>query len=244
MIASRDYLDAQKASWDVDERLARLGRVDTVSKNEAEYEERANQDFELVFRGLDHCIGSESTILEIGCGVGRLLSRLLARKTPKLVIGVDISAGMIAHARNALGERDDLILMVNSGADLSLISTQSIDLVVCNDVFIHIHDIDVIRNYLAECKRILKPSGVLRFNVRQMLIGKMFANTPGGLLAKISYATGIRSSLKKSGHPIPGFDGLQFRKHDIRRLLRDAELIGQVDERDDGGRLWCTCRPA
>src|SRR5258708_2264928 len=109
------YLVEQKAFWNVDEATLRLGRVDTISRSEREYEERADRDFAKVFSGVAERIDSDTTILEIGCGVGRLLTRLLQHTAPKLVIGVDISEAMIAHARTALGTRNNVLLTTNSG---------------------------------------------------------------------------------------------------------------------------------
>jgi ubiquinone/menaquinone biosynthesis C-methylase UbiE len=248
-ISEDSYLGAQKAFWDTNEETSRLGRVDTISRTCSEYEERADRDSAIVFAGLEACIDADSRILEIGCGVGRLLSRLLARTAPKLVIGVDISAGMIAHARNALGTREDVLLATNSGQDLEMIASESIDIAFCNDVFIHVHDIDVMRRYLSEVRRVLKPSGVFRFNVRRMVLSTMFSNSPGGLLAKVSYAIGLRSPLKKAKNPVAGFSGLQYRERDMTRLIKEAglEITTLFAEGSNGhqdGRIWCTCRRA
>jgi SAM-dependent methyltransferase len=226
MISSSEYLVAQKAFWDVHERLARFGRVDTLSTSEIEYEARAERDFARVFAGLEHRIDAQST---------------------KLVIGLDISAGMIEQARNALGPREDLILLTNSGADLQMIANESVDLAFCNDVFIHVHDIGVIRQYLDETRRVLKPSGVFRFNVRRMQLARMFSNTPGGLLAKLSYSMGFRSPLRRSENPVAGFDGLHYRARDMTRMVRSsgfkiARLAVHEGEGADGERYWCTCQ--
>lgn len=102
------YLQKQKHFWNVDEQTAKFGRVDTISQTEAEYNRAADEAFETIFS--DVRIDSNSTILEIGCGVGRLLSRLLSRTNPGNVIGIDISDSMIQYARDALGARDNLKL--------------------------------------------------------------------------------------------------------------------------------------
>src|SRR3954447_13905379 len=104
MAADSKYLQEQKNFWDADEETSRFNLVDTVSRTEDEYNRRADQDFEMVFSGVR--IAPDWTILEIGCGVGRLLSRLLSRTNPGKVIGVDICEGMIQHARNTLGARN------------------------------------------------------------------------------------------------------------------------------------------
>jgi 16S rRNA A1518/A1519 N6-dimethyltransferase RsmA/KsgA/DIM1 with predicted DNA glycosylase/AP lyase activity len=54
-----------------------LGRVDTVSRSEQEYEKLADRHIDLVLEGIKP--QPEWTIVELGCGVGRLISRLLQR---------------------------------------------------------------------------------------------------------------------------------------------------------------------
>jgi ubiquinone/menaquinone biosynthesis C-methylase UbiE len=242
------YLQEQKCFWNADEQKSRFGRVDTVSKTEAEYNRAADKDFEKVFS--DVRTDPNSTILEIGCGVGRLLSRLLCRRKTGKVIGVDISDSMIQYARNALGARDDLILAVNSGADLSIIPDGSIDVAYSNDVFIHIDDVEVVGSYFNEVRRVLKPSGLFKFNVRRMELEKMFSNSPGGLLAKVLYTVGAWSPINATGQPSAGFNGIQYRERDLRRLIRTArmDIVTVVHIRaavgpDLHGRIWCTCRP-
>lgn len=243
------YLQEQKKFWDVDEQTSRFGRVDTVSRTEDEYNRLADRDFQLIFS--DVRITPNSTILEIGCGVGRLLIRLLSRTDPGAVIGVDISEGMIRHARDALGTKENLTLAVNSGADLSMVPDRSVDFAYSNDVFIHIHDVTVVSRYLREIQRVLKPTGLFKFNVRRMDLGKMFSNSPGGLLAKLSYVIGAQSPIKRmSGRPISGFSGIQYRERDLRRLVENARMevidlihIQEESGPDKHGRIWCTCRP-
>jgi ubiquinone/menaquinone biosynthesis C-methylase UbiE len=249
MSSDSKYLQKQKKFWDADEKTSRFDLVDSVSRTEDEYNRRADRDFEILFSGVR--ITPNWTILEIGCGVGRLLSRLLSRTNPGKVIGVDISEGMIQHARNALGTRDNLTLAVNSGTDLSMIPDRSVDFAYSYAVFIHIHDIAVVQRYLSEVQRVLRPSGFFKFNVRRMDLVKMFSNSPGGLVAKVSYVIGARSPIKEaSGQTIAGFSGIHYRERDLRHLVKVAgmeitdavhmeEQAGPVNE----GRILCTCRP-
>jgi hypothetical protein len=155
---------------------------------------------------------------------------------------------MIRYARDALGVRDNLILAVNSGADLSIIPDGSIDFAYSNDVFIHIHDAEVVKSYFSEVKRVLKPTGFFKFNVRRMELAKMFSNSPGGLLAKAMHIIGVCSPISARGQPSAGFSGIQYRERDLRRLVRAAGMeIAAVAEIREGagsdmhGRIWCTC---
>jgi len=241
MSTEGDYLQAQRDFWNVDERTARFGRVDTVSHSEEEYEYLAERDIGLVLTGLN--ASRNWIILEIGCGVGRLLSRLILRVQPAKAIGVDIAENMIQYARKALGHLENVELMVNSGADLSMVPDASVDFVYSNDVFIHVHDINVVRSYFREVSRILKPRAFFRFNTRRMDTDHMFSNSPGGLLAKVGYKSGVLSPLSH-GKPNPGFSGIHYRKRDIKKLTTNTGLSLKSIQPIDGPeekKFWCTC---
>ena len=88
----KSYLDKQRQFWNVDPITSKFGRVDTVSADEVEYDRLAETHFEQICSGVE--LRDSSTILEIGCGVGRLLSRM-QRLPHAQLIGVDISSNMI-----------------------------------------------------------------------------------------------------------------------------------------------------
>ena len=114
------YLEAQRRFWNVgDLKTAKFDRVDTRTRLEEEYEKLADEDFALVFAPVT--VIPCWTVLEIGCGVGRLLSRLVLRTPPARAIGVDISQNMIGYASHALREAPNVTLAVNSGADLAMV---------------------------------------------------------------------------------------------------------------------------
>src|SRR4051794_9279947 len=99
MASDSKYLQEQKKFWDADEKTSRFDLIDSVSRTEYEYNRRADQDFEIVVSGVR--ITPNWTVLEIGCGVGRLLSRLLSRANPGKVIGVDnAGTGRPAHRQH------------------------------------------------------------------------------------------------------------------------------------------------
>ncbi|MDX2187058.1 MAG: class I SAM-dependent methyltransferase [Opitutaceae bacterium] len=95
-------------------------------------------------------------ILEIGCGVGRV-GKLLA---PQCIhwIGTDISSGMIGHARKRLEGLDNVTLIELSGVGLREIYSNSLDVVYCTIVFMHLYEWDRY-TYVAEAFRTLRPGG-------------------------------------------------------------------------------------
>jgi ubiquinone/menaquinone biosynthesis C-methylase UbiE/glycosyltransferase involved in cell wall biosynthesis len=116
-----------------------------------------------ILRDIEEYTHPEMTVLEIGCGGGRML-KPLARRFAE-AIGVDISPAMIEHAREMLAGLPNVRLIVNSGSDLKQVGDESVDLAISFIVFQHIPDKDVIRSYLAETYRVLRPGGLFKFQV-------------------------------------------------------------------------------
>ena len=136
----------------------------------------------------------------------RSLSRM-QRLPHAQLIGVDISSNMIDLSRKNLLRDSRLHLFVNSGADLSMIASESVDFCYANDVFIHIADVNVVVSYFEEVARILKQGGLFRFNVRELDINGMFSNSDRVRIAKASYLLGLRSGIHQYSAGNEGFSG-------------------------------------
>jgi SAM-dependent methyltransferase len=102
-------------------------------------------------------------VLEIGCGMGRLFEGLSARFGE--VSGIDISETMIEKGRSACPVEATWLL--GDGATLTGVADASIDHVISFEVFQHIPDREVIRSYLAETRRVLRPGGTLSVQLRR-----------------------------------------------------------------------------
>jgi ubiquinone/menaquinone biosynthesis C-methylase UbiE len=94
------------------------------------------------------------SVLDIGCGTGELLARL-EEWQPAHLAGLDISANMIAAAREKLGPQVDLHV---GDAESLPWPDGSFDLVTCTNSFHHYPDPT---RALAEIKRVLIPGGWL-----------------------------------------------------------------------------------
>lgn len=102
-----------------------------------------------------------SSVLEIGCGVGRFLKHLACRF--KHAYGVDISAQMLKNAEEFCVGIPNVSLMANDGRSLSGVDSEFVEYCVSGGVFQHITDSKVIVNYVREGLRVLKPGGLFFF---------------------------------------------------------------------------------
>ena len=103
-------------------------------------------------------INQSDIVLEIGCGVGRVGKPI--SKLCKKWIGTDISSNMLGHARKRLEDIQNIELLELSDVGLAEISTDSVDLVYCTVVFMHLYEWDRYK-YVKEAHRVLKEGGRL-----------------------------------------------------------------------------------
>lgn len=119
--------------------------------------ESGARDFGLMTRGLPD--GQTKTIVDLGCGVGRLLKAAL--QSFGRVIGVDVSETALKKAKELLGQDPRLSLICGNGVDLHQISDASVDTVVSFAALTSV-PLSATASYLLEVNRILKPGGVFR----------------------------------------------------------------------------------
>ena len=101
-------------------------------------------------------ITRKDTVLEIGCGVGRLGYPI--SDFCRQWIGCDISSNMIAFAKERMKEKSNVRFVELSGNDLQSIENGSVDVVYCSVVFMHLEEWDRY-NYVKEAYRVLKKGG-------------------------------------------------------------------------------------
>jgi SAM-dependent methyltransferase len=102
--------------------------------------------------------------LEIGCGPGRLMGPMSRNFSE--IHGVDISAEMIALARENLKAIPHAQVHVTPDSSLSMFEGNFFDFVYSYIVFQHIPDRAVVLHYLEEGRRVLKPGGILCCQLR------------------------------------------------------------------------------
>ncbi|MDO9095677.1 MAG: methyltransferase domain-containing protein [Rubrivivax sp.] len=96
-------------------------------------------------------------VLDLGCGTG--LCGPLLRPLAQRLVGVDLSAGMLRHARQAACY--DQLVQTDVARHLHTTDGRP-DAIVAADVFIYIGDLDAV---FAGVRRVLKPGGLLAFSV-------------------------------------------------------------------------------
>jgi len=101
--------------------------------------------------------------LDFGCGVGRL-TRALAGHFQECT-GVDISAPMVARARELSGSLGNCSFVVNEEVGPGRFSDDSFDFVVSKLVLQHLPSKKAIENCIRELVRILKKDGLLVFQL-------------------------------------------------------------------------------
>jgi SAM-dependent methyltransferase len=121
-------------------------------------------------RDLDHVLGTlgariegGDTVVDLGCGVGRLTRVIAARASH--VYAIDVSAEMLAQARRHNPQLGNVEWVHGDGATLQPIPDESADAVVSHVVFQHIPDPRITYGYVAEMGRVLRPGGWAAFQV-------------------------------------------------------------------------------
>ncbi|MBO0727935.1 MAG: methyltransferase domain-containing protein [Acidimicrobiaceae bacterium] len=142
-------------------------RIDTVrsiadSDDEVSFETSGRADAAAVL-----AIAPENAVvLEIGCGVGRIMQHLAPATSQ--VHGIDISSEMIERGSRRLGHLPNVHFHLGNGYDLEVFSDETFDVVFAWVVFQHMPK-TVAFNYLTEVQRVLKPGGRFRLQVPNIL---------------------------------------------------------------------------
>ncbi|MCB0329202.1 MAG: glycosyltransferase [Bdellovibrionales bacterium] len=156
----RELASRMKADWD--RRIAhdyRFWMSDGYQSDEVMWQS-GERDFNIITRDIESA--SEKSILEIGCGVGRLLKAAVRRY--KTVYGLDISEEALKRAGQLIGSEPNLKLLLGDGYTLSHLGDRSID-VVYSFASITSTPLEIFSRYLLEAHRVLKDDAVLRLQV-------------------------------------------------------------------------------
>ena len=114
-------------------------------------------------------IARDRTVLDIGCGIGRIAAALGPRVRD--VHGIDVSAGMINIALKRCEPFTNVHLLKSSGHDLREFTDGSFDTVIAVDTFPYINQSGaaLVESYFGEAARVLRPRGdfvILNYSYR------------------------------------------------------------------------------
>jgi len=107
---------------------------------------------------------SKMNVLEIGCGIGRILIPM--KKIFGNVIGIDVSSEMVQLGQKYVESIPNCSIIENNGIDLSEFSDNYFDFCYSFIVFQHIPEKKIVEKYISEVSRVLKSNCLFRFQVR------------------------------------------------------------------------------
>lgn len=163
---------SQKQLW---EKLARENSRYYINSDkgkkitEDQFRESGRLDYEKYVLA-DPTIDSRETILEIGCGTGRMTEFMA--KDFKKVIGIDISGEMIRQARERLVGLHNVDLYETDGETLPL-GDFSVDICFSYLVFQHFKTREMVKNNFGEIRRVLKKRGLFKVRLRTDVINDL-----------------------------------------------------------------------
>jgi ubiquinone/menaquinone biosynthesis C-methylase UbiE len=103
-----------------------------------------------------HSFVSTDTILEIACGYGRWTNYL--KDMCNSLTAIDLSGECIQACRQRFADCSNIEYHITDGKSLEMVPDSSIDFVFSFDSLVHA-DISVLRAYISQLNRILKPDG-------------------------------------------------------------------------------------
>ena len=176
--------------------------------------------------------------LDFGCGVGRL-TQALANHFGE-VVGIDIAPSMIklANRYNQFGARCKYY--VNGADNLRLFSDQEFHFIYSNIVLQHMRP-DYAKSYIKEFLRVLKPQGVLIFQLPSRKRGTVMHNP-----SPIMESGGVKGFIKrhvpelfwrwyvdlKYAMPEPVMEMYGIERSEVEEFLRnnDAHIVDVVED--------------
>lgn len=152
-----------KQDWDERAQETTNLFIDNRARSEEEFKALGEADAQMILADVSRYLTPEATVLEIGCGNGRILEPMARRF--REVWGVDISAEMIKRGRERLADFAHAHFVENNGTDMAEVPSDHFDLCYSYFTFRHFTEHVITERYLKEAYRALKPRGILKVEI-------------------------------------------------------------------------------
>lgn len=180
---------------------------------------------ERVLNWTNHYQIQRADVMELGCGIGRIIRHLAPHF--ERALGLDLSNEMIEQAKIINHGLRHLDFQVNVRPDLGNMTNECMDVVVCYNTFPFIPTPDMVHSYMKDMFRVLRPKGLLVIQTATHVPALQNALKPSlfeafktlGLPDKVLYTT-----LKLYRHPM--------------LVVSESDLQGLITQ--CGGRLLLT----
>jgi SAM-dependent methyltransferase len=193
--------------------------------------DRGERDLRLLLSALGVEIAPADTVVDIGCGVGRL-TRVIAHRAAH-VYGVDISREMIERAQTHHSDIATIDWLVGDGTSLRPLDDASVDACVSHVVFQHIPDPRVTLGYVREMGRVLRPGGWAAFMISNDVHAHRY---PAGLTARLKLIAS-RFGIGPRGQDDPVWLGSSVELVELEEVARDAGL--DIEKVVGEGKQFC-----
>lgn len=140
-----------------------LNSLEYRAPDTARFWESGPRDLDLMLASLGVGIQPSDTVVEVGCGVGRL-TRPIAERA-QAVRALDVSARMLELAREHNSDLANVDWLLGDGGSLTGVADASADACISMIVFQHLPDPAITLGYVEEMGRVLRAGGWAAFQV-------------------------------------------------------------------------------
>jgi len=138
-------------------------QVDYRAPDTEAFWRRGDETLEKILSPLEQTVSPQDTVVDIGCGVGRM-TRALASRAAR-VIALDVSQEMLARARELNAQVQNVEWIHGDGRTLTPIGDGAVDGCFSHVVFQHLPNPEMTLGYVREMGRVLRPGGWAAFVV-------------------------------------------------------------------------------